>query len=319
MNKAQKKTLREILGNIDPVIWMLLLIITTFSCVGENFFSFGNLLNIIKQASPFLILAVAETMAVLVGQIDLSVGNNMAFCTVIVAMLMSAGVPWPVAALVGIVTGGLCGLLNGVCIASWGVPAYITTFGLGTMFYGIGSLITGGVSIPALSESFRFIADGSIFGVPMVLIIALLVFLMVKTLIDRTAYGRNMYGLGGNREALFLSGVDTKKAEITVFTVIGLLVGIAGVIFCARSASGHPDYGKQWEFNAIAATIIGGNSFSEGRGNIYKTVLGVLFIQILKTGLNIAGVSPQAQSFLMGLIVVVAISTDVIVKMRKET
>ena len=153
----------------------------------------------------------------------------------------------------------------------------------------------------------------------MVLIIALLVFLMVKTLIDRTAYGRNMYGLGGNREALFLSGVDTKKAEITVFTVIGLLVGIAGVIFCARSASGHPDYGKQWEFNAIAATIIGGNSFSEGRGNIYKTVLGVLFIQILKTGLNIAGVSPQAQSFLMGLIVVVAISTDVLVKMRKET
>lgn len=319
MNKAQKKTLREILGNIDPVIWMLLLIITIFSCVGENFFSFGNLLNIIKQASPFLILAIAETMAVLVGQIDLSVGNNMAFCTVIVAMLMSAGVPWPVAALAGVVTGGLCGLLNGVCIASWGVPAYITTFGLGTMFYGIGSLITGGVSIPALSESFRFIADGSILGVPMVLIIALLVFFMVKTLIDRTAYGRNMYGLGGNREALFLSGVDTRKAEITVFTVIGLLVGIAGVIFCARSASGHPDYGKQWEFNAIAATIIGGNSFSEGRGSIYKTVLGVLFIQILKTGLNIAGVSPQAQSFLMGLIVVVAISTDVLVKMRKET
>lgn len=319
MNKAQKKTLREILGNIDPVIWMLLLIITIFSCVGENFFSFGNLLNIIKQASPFLILAIAETMAVLVGQIDLSVGNNMAFCTVIVAMLMSAGVPWPVAALAGVVTGGLCGLLNGVCIAGWGVPAYITTFGLGTMFYGIGSLITGGVSIPALSESFRFIADGSILGVPMVLIIALLVFFMVKTLIDRTAYGRNMYGLGGNREALFLSGVDTRKAEITVFTVIGLLVGIAGVIFCARSASGHPDYGKQWEFNAIAATIIGGNSFSEGRGSIYKTVLGVLFIQILKTGLNIAGVSPQAQSFLMGLIVVVAISTDVLVKMRKET
>ena len=319
MNKAQKKTLREILGNIDPVIWMLLLIITIFSCVGENFFSFGNLLNIIKQASPFLILAIAETMAVLVGQIDLSVGNNMAFCTVIVAMLMSAGVPWPVAALSGVVTGGLCGLFNGVCIAGWGVPAYITTFGLGTMFYGIGSLITGGVSIPALSESFRFIADGSILGVPMVLIIALLVFFMVKTLIDRTAYGRNMYGLGGNREALFLSGVDTRKAEITVFTVIGLLVGIAGVIFCARSASGHPDYGKQWEFNAIAATIIGGNSFSEGRGSIYKTVLGVLFIQILKTGLNIAGVSPQAQSFLMGLIVVVAISTDVLVKMRKET
>lgn len=319
MNKKQKRSLKEILVSIDPVIWMLLTIIVIFSYAGDNFFSFGNLLNIIKQASPFLILAIAETMAVLVGQIDLSVGNNMAFCTVVVAMLINAGLPWPIAAVAGIAVGGLCGLLNGLFIANWGVPAYITTFGLGTMFYGVGSLLTGGISVPALNDGFRFIADGDIFGVPMVLIIAVLVFFMVKVLIDRTAYGRNMYGLGGNREVLFLSGVDTKKAEITVFTVIGLLVGIAGVIFCARSASGHPDYGKQWEFNAIAATIIGGNSFSEGRGNIYKTVLGVLFIQILKTGLNIAGVSPQAQSFLMGLIVVVAISTDVIVKLRKET
>lgn len=103
-----------------------------------------------------------------------------------------------------------------------------------------------------------------------------------------------------------------------IFAVGGVLVGIAGVLFAARSASGHPDYGKQWEFNAIAATIIGGNSFSEGNGNIFKTVLGVLFIQILRTGLNISGVSPQSQSFLLGLIVVAAISIDVFLKARKE-
>ena len=127
-----------------------------------------------------------------------------------------------------------------------------------------------------------------------------------------------MYGLGGNREALFLGGVDPVKAEVIIFTIIGVLVGTAGILFAARSASGHPDYGKQWEFNAIAATIIGGNSFSEGNGNIFKTMLGVLFIQILKTGLNISGVSPQSQSFLLGLIVVVAISTDVLLKARKE-
>ena len=319
MNQAKpRKSFMRILGSIEPVIWMLAIIIVIFAFTGENFLSWGNVMNIIKQACPFLLLALAETMAVLVGQIELSVGNNMAFCTVVVALLMHAGVPVVLAILGGILAGAFCGLLNGVFIARFKVPAYITTFGFGMMFYGIGSLITGGVSIPALNEGFRFLADGSVLGVPMVLIIAVIVFFLVRLLIYRTPFGRNMYGLGGNREALFLGGVDPVRAEVVTFTMAGVLVGIAGVLFAARSASGHPDYGKQWEFNAIAATIIGGNSFSEGNGNIYKTVLGVLFIQILKTGLNISGVSPQSQAFLLGLIVVVAISIDVLLKARKE-
>lgn len=305
-------------GSVEPVVWMLAIIVITFAFTGEQFLTWGNAVNIIKQASPFLILALAETMAVLVGQIDLSVGNNMAFCTVIIAMMINAGIPVWLSAIAGILTGACCGLLNGVFIARFKVPAYITTFGFGTMFYGIGSLITGGISVPALNEHFRFLADGSVWKIPMVMILAILVFFMVWILVYRTAFGRNMYGLGGNREALFLGGVNPVKAEIMVFTVAGVLVGIAGVLFAARSASGHPDYGKQWEFNAIAATIIGGNSFSEGNGNIFKTVMGVLFIQILKTGLNISGVSPQSQSFLMGVIVVAAISIDVLLKTRKE-
>ena len=319
MNQAKpRKSFMRILGSIEPVIWMLAIIIVIFAFTGENFLSWGNVMNIIKQACPFLLLALAETMAVLVGQIELSVGNNMAFCTVVVALLMHAGVPVVLAILGGILAGAFCGLLNGVFIARFKVPAYITTFGFGMMFYGIGSLITGGVSIPALNEGFRFLADGSVLGVPMVLIIAVIVFFLVRLLIYRTPFGRNMYGLGGNREALFLGGVDPVRAEVVTFTMAGVLVGIAGVLFAARSASGHPDYGKQWEFNAIAATIIGGNSFSEGNGNIYNTALGVLFIQILKTVLNISGVSPQSQAFLLGLIVVVAISIDVLLKARKE-
>ncbi|RKJ50958.1 ABC transporter permease [bacterium 1XD42-54] len=317
-NKKPRKGALQIVGSIEPVIWMLAIIIITFSFTGEKFLSWGNTINIIKQASPFLILALAETMAVLVGQIDLSVGNNMAFCTVIIALLMRSGMPVWLCAVAGVLTGACCGLLNGIFIARFKVPAYITTFGFGTMFYGVGSLITGGVSIPAMEDHFRFLADGSVFGIPMVMIIALLVFGVVWLLVYRTSFGRNMYGLGGNREALFLGGVDPVKAEVIIFTIIGVLVGTAGILFAARSASGHPDYGKQWEFNAIAATIIGGNSFSEGNGNIFKTMLGVLFIQILKTGLNISGVSPQSQSFLLGLIVVVAISTDVLLKARKE-
>lgn len=306
------------LKRIPPVIWMLACIVIVFSFTGKNFFTYRNLRNILIQASPFLILAIGETMAILVGGIDLSVGYVMSFCGVIVALLMKSGMPIPIAVLCGIFTGCACGFLNGVFVAKCKIPYFIATYGLGNMVFGLGSLLTGGVSQPALNRGFRFIADGSLFGVPMVLVIAICVFVFMKFLVGRTAYGRNLYGLGGNREALYLSGVNTVKSEILVFTVVGILAGIAGVIFAARSASGHPSYGVGWEFDSVAATIIGGNSFSEGKGSINKTVLGVLFIQILKTGLNISGLPPQAQSFCIGLIVVAAISIDVLVQQRKS-
>lgn len=309
--------LKQQVKTYPPVVWMLLCIVVVFSFTGKNFFSYGNLLNIIKQASPFLILAIGETMVILIGGIDLSIGYVMGFCGVVIAMLINIGVPIPLAVLAGILVGGLCGLLNGFLVSSFKIPYFIVTYGVGNMVYGFGSLITGGVSQPALDRGFRFVADGKLAGIPVVFLLAISIFALVRFFIKKTSYGRNMYGLGGNREALFLAGVNIKKAEVLVFMTAGLLAGIAGVIFAARSASGHPSYGVGWEFDSVAATIIGGNSFSEGKGNINKTVLGVLFIQILKTGLNISGVAPQSQSFLIGLIVVIAISADVLIQNRK--
>lgn len=312
MNRIQSR-----IKDFPPVIWMLACIFIIFSFSGKNFLTFRNFLNILKQASPFLILALGQTMAILIGGIDLSVGYVMSFCGVIVALLMKAGISVPLAICAGILTGVVCGFCNGIFVSKWKIPYFIATYGMGNVVYGIGSVLTGGVSQPALHRGFRFIADGNVFGIPFVIILAIFFFLLIKLLIGRTAYGRNLYGLGGNREALYLSGVNVKRAEVLVFVVIGFLAGVAGVIFAARSASGHPSYGSGWEFDSVAATIIGGNSFSEGKGNINKTILGVLFIQILKNGLNISGVAPQAQSFLIGLIVVVAISTDVLVQNKK--
>ncbi len=305
------------LKELPPVIWMFAIIIIVFSITGKNFFSLNNIINIIKQASPFLIVALGETMVILIGGTDLSIGYVMGFSGVVVAMLMNSGCPVFVSILLGILVGGLFGFTNGIFVSKFKLPIFIVTYGIGNVAYGIGSIITGGVSQPALNYSFRKISDGSIWGIPIVFLIALIVFFIIKFVIDKTSFGRNMYGLGGNREALFLSGVNIKRAELLIFTTAGLLAGIGGVIFAARSASGHPSYGAGWEFDAVAATIIGGNSFSEGKGNINKTVLGVLFVQILKNGLNISGVAPQSQSFLIGLVVVVAISADVLIQNRK--
>ncbi len=301
-----------------PVVWMLSLIVIVFAFTGRNFFSQRNLINILIQISPFLIVALGETMVILIGGTDLSVGYVMGLSSVAAAMLMNKGVPVSFSIIIAITIGGLFGLLNGVCVSQFKLPIFIVTYGVGNIAFGLGSVITGGVSQPALNKSFRFISDGRLFGIPVVFLIAVTVFVLVKLLIGKTSYGRNLYGLGGNREALFLSGVNIKLSETLVFVMAGLLAGLGGVIFGARSASGHPSYGVGWEFDAVAATIIGGNSFSEGKGNINKTVMGVLFVQVLKNGLNISGVVPQAQSFLIGLIVVLAISADVLIQNRKQ-
>lgn len=313
-----KQELKNKVKDFPPVVWMFAFIIIVFAITGRNFFTTRNLINIIKQASPFLIVALGETMVILIGGTDLSIGYVMGLCGVVAAMLMNSGAPVFVSILAAVAVGGLFGTLNGLFVSRFKLPIFIVTYGIGNVAYGLGSILTEGVSQPALDRNFRFISDGTVLGIPFVFLIAVVVFIIVKFLIGKTSFGRNMYGLGGNREALFLSGVDVKRAELLIFTTAGILAGIGGVIFAARSASGHPSYGSGWEFDAVAATIIGGNSFSEGKGNINKTVLGVLFVQILKNGLNMSGVVPQAQSFLIGLIVVVAISADVLIQNKKE-
>jgi ribose transport system permease protein len=305
------------LKDVAPVVYLLLLGIGLFSITAGNFFSIGNAANILRQASPLLVLAIGETVVILIGEIDLSIGYIMSFTGLVAAYMMMAG--WPLAAVVvvSILIAGAFGFMNGILVAKTKLPSFIATFGLGNVVFGLGLLISGGVSVPALDEAFRFLADGAVLGIPIVILITLGLFLLVQYFMRYTSFGRNVYGLGGNREALFLSGVKIDPAVVSVFLVSGLFAGCAGVMFASRVASGHAGSGVGWEFDAIAATIIGGNSFTEGHGNILKTVLGVLFITLLKNGLNMSGVAPQIQSFLVGVIVVLAISIDVMSRKAK--
>ncbi|MCC8190980.1 MAG: ABC transporter permease [Planctomycetes bacterium] len=310
-------TLTPIWRRIPPVIYMLVLGAGIFTCFAKNFLSVGNAFNILQQASPLLVLAIGETLAILVGGIDLSVGYLMSFAGLMTAFMLGAGFPLPVAILLAVLIAGAFGLVNGVLVAKFRMPYFIATFGVGYIVFGLGLLFSGGMSVPALQSSFRFIADGRIAGFPVIILVAMGIFLLMGYCMRYTPFGRNVYSLGGNREALYLSGVNVTLAEVKVFVVSGLLAGCAGVMFASRAASGHAGSGMGYEFDAVAATIIGGNSFAEGRGNISKTILGVLFISLLRNGLNMSGVTPQIQSFLVGVIVVVAISIDVLSKKGK--
>lgn len=303
--------------DVPPVVYMLILGGGIFTYFADNFFSVGNAFNILRQASPLLVLAIGETLAILVGGIDLSVGYIMSFTGLMTAYMLKADYPLPVAIVLAVLIAGTVGLLNGVLVAKFKLPYFIATFGVGYIVFGTGLLLSGGMSVPALRTSFRFIADGHVFGFPVIILVAASIFLVLTYLMKFTDFGRNVYALGGNREALFLSGVNVTLAEITVFVGSGLLAGCAGVMFASRAASGHPSSGVGWEFDAVASTIIGGNSFSEGRGNINKTILGVVFLSLLRNGLNMSGVTPRIQFFLVGVIVVLAISIDVLSKKGK--
>ncbi len=311
----QFKLYKERLSGIPPVAWINCLIFIIFSISSHGFLSFSNLLNICVQGSPLLIVAIGETMVILTQGIDLSVGYVLGFSGVCTAIFINSGAPVSVAILVGLFVGGLSGFVNGVLITKSKLPPFIATLGVGSIAYGIGLLLTGGKSILANQPVFRFIFEGKFFTIPMPIVLAIFIFWISWILIKKTALGRNIISLGGNAEALRVAGINIGWALILTYTISGLLAGVSGVIIAARAASGYAAAGLGWEFDAIAATIIGGTSFEEGKGGIGFTVLGVLLISILRNGLNIAGVTSMYQYAVIGIVVLSAIVIDV--KLRR--
>jgi len=240
---------------VPPVIWISLILVILWVNVAPGFFSISNLTNITIQASPLLIVSLGETIVILTEGIDLSVGWVLSFCGVTTAFLMKFGLPIPVAILGGILIGAFLGWLNGILVSRGKLPPFIATLGVGNIIFGLGLLLTGGLSVEALDRRFRFIAEGNILGVPLPVIIAVCVFGVMWMMMNRSTFGRNVYGLGGNREAMRLAGINTRKAMTWVFVVAGSLYGIAGVIVSARTACGNAGVGLDWEFDALAATL----------------------------------------------------------------
>lgn len=309
------KDLKYKLNAIPPVIILMAIAIISFSFTAENFFSMGNILNILIQASPLLVLSIGQTLIILLGGTDLSLGYVMSFTGLLCAYMLQAHFPLIVCIVLAVLVATAIGMINGILVSKFRIPYFIATYGVGNVFFGLGLLISGGLSVPALNRSFRYIADGKLFGFfPMIVVIAFAIFILMKLVMSFTSLGRDVHGLGGNREALFLSGVNVRRKEVLIFTITGALAGCAGIMFAARAASGHASSGVGWEFDSIAASVIGGNSFIEGRGGLNKTILGVIFICLIRNGLNMSGVAPKYQSTLVGMIVVLAISIDALYK-----
>jgi len=277
------------------------------TALSEQFLTLANARNILRQASINGIISVGMTMVILTAGIDLSVGSVLALTGVVVADLVQKGWATPAALTAALALGGLAGVVNGLIITKTRVPPFIATLGMMTIARGLALIYTGGGPITGLPEDFRFMGTGFVGPVPVPIIIAGLVFLFGHILLKRTKAGEYIYAIGDNKVAAQVSGVPTHRYITLVYAVGGFLTALASVVLVGRLNSGQPSAGYGFEFDAIAAVVVGGTSLAGGEGSLGGTLLGVLFIEVLKNGLNILNVSSDYQQVVKGVVIALAL------------
>ncbi len=277
------------------------------SLLSDRFLQVNNLVNVMRQASINGIVSVGMTLVILTGGIDLSVGSVLALSAVIGADLMKQGTPIFLAVLASLSIGAGVGVLNGVMITKWRIPPFIATLGTLTVGRGLTLMYTQGKPVTSLPESFRFIGAGSLGPIPMPIVVAVITFVLAYILLTRTRTGEYIYMIGDNPTAARLAGIGTDRIVILVYAIAGLCAALAGLVLIARLDSAQPVIGVGYEFNAIAAVVVGGTSFAGGEGTLIGTLLGALLLETLNNGLNLMNVSSLWEQVVKGVVIAAAL------------
>jgi simple sugar transport system permease protein len=310
-SRVHKSRLRDKVltnGSIISIALFFLVVCVVFSVFTNAFLTAPNLLNIVRQSAPLLIVAAAMTFVITTGGIDLSVGSVLALTSTLSAACLQAGIPWPLVIVLMLALGGLIGALQGFFIAFERIPAFIVTLAGLSVIRGLALLITGGYSIPVDAESpFTAIGRAWFLGVPVPALIALFFLIAAYVAFNETPFGRHVTGIGANAEAVRRAGVNTRVATMFVYIISGAAAAAAGIILAARLGSGSSNAGQGFELDVIAAVVLGGTSLFGGRGTIIGTVLGALTVAVIANGLILAHMSPFLTPIVTGTIILVAI------------
>lgn len=291
------------------IFFILVIIMSILS--PEYFFSLNNFVQILLQSSITILIALGEFFAILIAGIDLSVGSVLGLTGMVTAYLLSNGVNMVVAILVGgVLLGAILGAINGSLVVFTGLHPFIVTLGALSIYRGLTLTISDARPIYDIPREFSSIISGSIFGIPTPVIIAIVIALILVFITRKTKLGRNIYALGGNEEAAWLSGINTKLLKIVVFTISGICAGLAGVVMVARMGAAEPLAGDGYELFAIASAIIGGTSFFGGKGKIFGVVVGALIIGLINNALNILNVQTYYQQIVMGSLIIGSVTLD---------
>lgn len=298
---------------------ILLSLVLIVSMLSPYFFTMDNLLQVVVQSSIFMLIGMAELFAILTAGIDLSVGSVIALTGAVMAKMMSAGYGIFTSVLIGgIGLGALLGSINGALIAFTGLPPFIITLGGLTIYRGITLVVTGGRPIYNYPYEFNMIFAGQWKGIPSPIIVVLIAGIIMHIFLKYTKTGRNIYAIGGNEKAAWLSGVKVKTHLILAYTMSGLLSGVAGLIMMSRVGAAEPLAGNGYELFAIASTVIGGTSFFGGIGSVPGTIIGALVIGVINNALNILNVQTYYQQIVSGLVIIGTVYANKVLIRRGE-
>lgn len=289
---------------------------------GGRFLRVDNLINVLVQISPIGIIALGIMFAIITLGIDLSVGATVAVAAVVaasLAQLQSAPnrffenlppIPVFIPILAGLLVGALIGAINGGLIATFKIAPFIATLGMMTAARGVALIYTDGRPISQLAPGFNWLGQGRIIGIPVPVWLLALTAGIIWVILNRTRFGRHVFAIGGNAQAARVSGINVSRVQFFIYTLIGTLAGLAGMILAGRIGSGNPQLGTSIELDAITAAVIGGTSFSGGVGTVWGTLVGAVIIGVINNGLDLMNVSPFMQMVVKGVIIVLAIIID---------
>jgi ribose transport system permease protein len=294
-----------------PVI--LLVLIVALTLLSPYFLSARNVTEILLQAAILGIVSVGTTFVIIGGDLDLSIGANIAVSGVIAAMVMtSTGNNVALGVAAGLGCGALIGLINGLITTLLRVPAFVATLGTLVIGQGVALTITSGSSIGNLPDAFGALANANVLGLPALVWWMFLTFAAGYVLLHRTVFGIRTFAVGGNREAARLAGLKIDAIRVANFVICGFTGGLGGVLLAARVQAAQPTSGEIYTLYATAAVILGGTSLYGGRGSILRTLLGVALIALLQNGLELLGVAYSNQQVAVGIVFIIAASSELI-------
>lgn len=296
-----------------PLTWIILvaiLLAVVLSFASPYFFTAGNINNLMKQVSIVAILAAGQAIVIITGGIDLSVGSVLALSAVTMGWLIQMGVDPVTAAACGLIMGTFCGVLNGIVITRGKIPPFIATLGMLGIARGMALVITEGVSYQVLEPLFMVIGNAKFLGLPIPIYFVIVTYAVIHVMMHFTVFGQHIYAIGGAERVARLQGINVDKQILKVYTLSGFLAALAAVVMVGRLAATPPNVAQGIELQAIAAVIIGGISFTGGRGMVLTALVGALIMAMITNGLNILGISSFWQQVLIGVVIIAAVWLD---------
>lgn len=319
-----KNNAKELLQKLGTLMALAILVLIFSFALPDKFLRVGNVMNILKQASINCLIASGMLVCLITAGIDLSVGSNTVLCACVIGvMVQKFGITNPgLLALGGITVSTFAGFINGTLLTRLDLPhPFVSTMGMKNVLLGLALVITGSTSIGFTNQGVDSLLwlgqhtignlDGKGTGFPVSFILVIVVFICFDIFLNRSALGRQIYCVGGNPEAARLSGIASKNVLTFVYSLSGFMCGLAGVVLCGRVATANANSGSTYDNDAIAACIVGGASFTGGKGTIWGTMIGALLMSVIRNGLNLLGASNDIQYIVIGSVIILAVTIDV--------